>query len=115
MFLLDDGHDGRLEAISVLNKQNQTRSHGKTVAVQEMPRKVPRDTPSYYKSGSLRFGIETTKGRSDFFAALDADMIVEPDWVRSMVPRLLLDDELALACPPQVVSLDGYLPSTKQG
>lgn len=67
-------------------------------------RKIDYGQPSYFKAGNLRFGIEKSEHASgaDFFAGLDADMIIEVDWLRSMVPHLILDDKLALAATPQV-------------
>ena len=38
---------------------------------------------------------------SDYVAGLDADMIPEPDWLRVVLPHLLNDPRIALACPPQ--------------
>lgn len=38
---------------------------------------------------------------SEFIAGLDADMIPSPHWLRTMLPHLLCDPDVALACPPQ--------------
>lgn len=35
-------------------------------------------------------------------AALDADMIPDPKWLRALIPHLLKDENLALAQPTQV-------------
>ena len=105
IFVLDDGHDVELQH-----------------AVEKLVLKLPLDGPagppviylsrtvasgdvSYFKSGNLRFGIEQSQHlgtTSEFLAGLDADMIPEPDWLRRMVPHLLLQDKVALACGPQV-------------
>lgn len=57
----------------------------------------------YFKAGNLSFGLQETAklSESELFAALDADMIAEPDWLRKMVSHLILDNDLALAWPPQ--------------
>ncbi|USP77535.1 uncharacterized protein yc1106_04809 [Curvularia clavata] len=38
---------------------------------------------------------------SEFVAGLDADMIPEPHWLRTMMPHLVDDPDVSLACPPQ--------------
>ena len=40
--------------------------------------------------------------QAEIFASVDADMIVKPDWLTRMLPHLLLDENVALACPSQV-------------
>ena len=59
---------------------------------------------SYFKAGNLQFGIQEAMkvGISEYFASLDADMITEPDWLRRMLPYLLIDEQIALVNPPQV-------------
>jgi Glycosyl transferase family 2 len=62
--------------------------------------------PHHFKAGNLNYGVEEmhnmTGGPSEFIAALDADMIPERDWLRAIMPHLLIDEKMALACPPQV-------------
>ena len=41
-------------------------------------------------------------GGSAYLASLDADMIPDKGWLRAIVPHLILEDNLALACPTQV-------------
>jgi len=64
--------------------------------------------PHHFKAGNLNYGLEEmhsmTGGPSEFMAALDADMIPERDWLRAIMPHLLIDEKMALACPPQVCS-----------
>lgn len=64
--------------------------------------------PHHFKAGNLNFGIEETSKilgePGEFFAALDADMIPQPEWLRAMLPHLILDEDCGLACPPQVCS-----------
>lgn len=66
-------------------------------------KKIPGQQHSY-KSGNLRAGLEFTEalhGSSEFFAALDADMISEPDWLSRTVPHLINEENASLASPPQ--------------
>ena len=102
VFLLDDGHDERLrEAVSKLNTHLADRKKPQVVY---LSRKTEAWTKSFFKAGNLRYGIDEShwQGSSELLAGLDADMIPRSDWLRGMVPHLLLDDRLALACPPQV-------------
>ncbi|KAF7510767.1 hypothetical protein GJ744_005867 [Endocarpon pusillum] len=101
VFVLDDGHDkGLQQAVDVLSKQSAEKN-GPVLCY--LSRDLRPGDQSYFKAGNLRFGIEQTQrlGSSDYLASLDADMIPEPDWLRRMVPHLILDDAVALACPPQ--------------
>lgn len=67
--------------------------------------KLP-SVPHHFKAGNLNYGLEQTLsmegGRGEFVAALDADMIPEPHWLRAILPHMLSDERCALACPPQV-------------
>lgn len=38
---------------------------------------------------------------SEYVAGLDADMIPEPQWLRTMMPHLMDEPKMALVCPPQ--------------
>lgn len=62
--------------------------------------------PHHFKAGNLNFGLKETmtmKGEAgEFAAALDADMIPEPEWLRAILPHMIIDDRCGLACPPQV-------------
>jgi cellulose synthase/poly-beta-1,6-N-acetylglucosamine synthase-like glycosyltransferase len=62
--------------------------------------------PHHFKAGNLNYGLDEVHnmpgGASQFMAALDADMIPEQVWLRAIMPHLLIDDKMALACPPQV-------------
>lgn len=104
VFLLDDGHDEKLrDAITALNASLVGK--GKTRIIY-LARKTEVGIKSDFKAGNLRFGIEESErlGGSEFLAGLDADMIPESDWLRRMLPHLMLDEKLALAQPPQVQS-----------
>ena len=102
IFLLDDGHDERLrqaieELNMILHKQKRTR-------VFYLSRQVAAGARSYFKAGNLQYGINESHrlGSSEYIAGLDADMIPDSTWLRKMVPHLILDHGLAIACPPQV-------------
>lgn len=104
VFVLDDGKDDVLrEAVETWNKKtcsaNPSRLH-------YLSRPKKPGQKSHYKSGNLQYGIEETArmGGSAYLASLDADMIPGKDWLRAIVPHLILEDDLALACPPQVSS-----------
>jgi len=60
----------------------------------------------HFKAGNLNHGLqfvsELPGGASTYIAALDADMIPEPEWLRAVVAHLVIEPQLALACPPQV-------------
>jgi cellulose synthase/poly-beta-1,6-N-acetylglucosamine synthase-like glycosyltransferase len=62
--------------------------------------------PHHFKAGNLNYALEETKrlpgGAANFFAALDADMIPERDWLRALIPHMLIDSKCCMACPPQV-------------
>ncbi|KIX10523.1 uncharacterized protein Z518_01606 [Rhinocladiella mackenziei CBS 650.93] len=62
--------------------------------------------PHHFKAGNLNYGLDEVHnlpgGAAEFMAALDADMIPEQIWLRAVLPHLLLDDKMALACPPQL-------------
>lgn len=62
--------------------------------------------PHHFKAGNLNYGLDEVHtmpgGAAPFMAALDADMIPEQSWLRAVLPHMLLDDKMALACPPQL-------------
>ena len=102
VFLLDDGHDQELrQAIKKLNAK--LKDHKKPQVVY-LSREKKAGAKSFFKAGNLRYGIDESHrlGGSELLAGLDADMIPRVDWLRGMVPHLIFDDRLALACPPQV-------------
>ena len=102
VFVLDDGHDEKLrEAVEALSKQSSEKDGPQLWYIS---RRLKAAVKSYFKAGNLQYGIEETErlGGSEFLASLDADMIPESDWLRRMMPHLILENEMALACPPQV-------------
>ena len=104
VFVLDDGKSSDLEqAVGDFNER-QGRSLGLNPVVY-IARMKERGAPHHYKSGNLRHGIAASSlhGRSEFFAALDADMIVEHDWLSRIVPHILNDAGVALVSPSQLL------------
>lgn len=104
VLVLDDGHDEMLhEAIKILVKKS-TENAGPQIKY--LSRNLAPGVKSYFKAGNLQFGIEETRlwgGGSEYLASLDADMIPKPGWLRMMVPHLILEDALAMACPAPVI------------
>ena len=101
IFVLDDKKDAFLEQ---LVRDFQSKKEKPLITYLARPKS--QGIRHYYKGGNLRYGYEVSNDLdqgSEYFAALDADMITEPDWLRRVVPHLVLHDSLALACPPQVV------------
>ena len=103
VFVLDDGADQILrKAVEKVVIDLGTVS---SPIVKYLSRPKDLHTKTYFKSGNLRFGIENSQrlnGGSEYLAGLDADMIVEPDWLNKLVPHLILDDRVACVCCPQV-------------
>ena len=97
--VLDDANDEKLrQSIEMLNATYPN------VAYRSRP-KFP-GVPHHFKAGNLNYGLEVVEempgGASKFVAALDADMIPEQHWLRAIMPHMLEDEKLAMACPPQV-------------
>lgn len=65
-----------------------------------------KDVHHGFKAGNLNHGLSFVEGleggAAEYVAALDADMIVKPDWLRAILPHLVSDTQAGLACPPQV-------------
>ncbi|KXJ86517.1 glycosyl transferase [Microdochium bolleyi] len=62
--------------------------------------------PHHFKAGNLNYALDETArlpgGAANFFAALDADMIPERDWLRALIPHMLQDPKCCMTCPPQL-------------
>ncbi|PVI00767.1 glycosyltransferase family 2 protein [Periconia macrospinosa] len=54
-----------------------------------------------YKAGNLNHALHYSRHLPFPLTGLDADMIPEPHWLRTMMPHLIDDPDVALACPPQ--------------
>lgn len=107
VFVLDDARSSELEKMVETFKDNDFKQNLPSLTY--VARHKRPNIRHYFKAGNLRNGLEVTEklGQgSEYFAALDADMIAERNWLRQVVPHLILQDDLALACPPQVRSLN---------
>jgi hypothetical protein len=97
--LLDDGADSLLQ--EEIESMTETYPNLYYKAREKIPGK-----PHHFKSGNLNYGFEEVArmpgGAAQFAAALDADMIPEREWLRALMPHMLIDDKTALACPPQL-------------
>ncbi|CAF9917055.1 MAG: hypothetical protein HETSPECPRED_003091 [Heterodermia speciosa] len=116
VYVLDDGGSEELcSAIERLNLQIASRLT-EPAPIIYLSRKLGPGEHSHFKSGNLRFGIHESQTRfrersnrptdegeppDRFIACLDADMIPTRDWLRKMVPHMLLNDDLGIVCPPQ--------------
>jgi cellulose synthase/poly-beta-1,6-N-acetylglucosamine synthase-like glycosyltransferase len=105
VLILDDGADDRLKEAVCQLKQQKGSEHPELHYLSRA--KSPGPQP-FFKAGNLQFGLDQTKGQSEYFASLDADMIPDRDWLRRIIPHLMLDSSLALACPPQVSDMAPY-------
>ncbi|EON68177.1 hypothetical protein W97_07326 [Coniosporium apollinis CBS 100218] len=65
-----------------------------------------KGVPHHYKAGNLigGTGFVTTlrAGPAEYIAALDADMIPEPEWLRAIMAHMVIDPRMSLVCPPQL-------------
>ena len=65
-----------------------------------------KGVPHHFKAGNLTGGtnlvMKLEGGEAEYIAALDADMIPEPDWLRAIIAHMVHDPKMALVCPPQV-------------
>jgi len=53
-----------------------------------------------YKSGALNFALTVTDPRADLIAIVDADYLVDPDWLRCTAP-LFADEQVGFVQSPQ--------------
>ncbi|KAK5798484.1 hypothetical protein VI817_004774 [Penicillium citrinum] len=99
VIVLDDGKSVTLE--DSCNQIAMTNPNLYYMAREKIPGK-----PHHFKAGNLNYGLDQVHtlpgGASQFMAALDADMIPEQEWLRAVLPHLLVDPQMALACPPQL-------------
>lgn len=69
-------------------------------------REKVKGKPHHFKAGNLIAATEMVatlpEGPGEFIAALDADMIPEPEWLRTLTAHLVVDDRMSLVCPPQL-------------
>ena len=102
VFVLDDGQDDKLQ--SMIGALNEKLLRDRNQQVVYLRRVKDKGLDSFYKAGNLAFGIQESNSISgaELFAAVDADMIPDIDWLRRVVPYLILDDGMAMLCPGQV-------------
>jgi cellulose synthase/poly-beta-1,6-N-acetylglucosamine synthase-like glycosyltransferase len=98
IILLDDGGSEKLQTSMEHLKRKYPYAHYTSRKRPEFPD---------YKAGNLNHGLEYSASLSNhpfpFIAGLDVDMIVQPRWLRAMMPHLLEDPKLGMTCPPQVL------------
>lgn len=99
VILLDDGKSDHLK-----NVLEEMREGFQNLYYIRRP-KYP-GVPHHFKAGNLNYGLDAVHefpgGAAEYMAALDADMIPEQQWLRAVLPHMLLDDKMGLACPPQL-------------
>lgn len=103
IIVLDDGGDPELQA--AIDDVSQLYPN-----VYYTARHKTKGVPHHFKAGNLNHGLEFVTelpgGASTYIAALDADMIPEPEWLRAILAHLVIEPQLALSCPPQVCFFD---------
>jgi cellulose synthase/poly-beta-1,6-N-acetylglucosamine synthase-like glycosyltransferase len=95
----DDGADPVLrEAVIALREQHANLFYWARTKV--------KGKPHHFKAGNLIAATEMVtrlpSGAGEFIAALDADMIPEPHWLRTLMAHMVIDDKMSLVCPPQL-------------
>jgi cellulose synthase/poly-beta-1,6-N-acetylglucosamine synthase-like glycosyltransferase len=107
VFVLDDGHDNGLQ--QAIKELGSTQLDGRA-KVHYLSRTLRPGAKSFFKAGNLQYGIDEScrLGSSEFIAGLDADMIPEAQWLRKMVPHLIMSDTNGIAVNPQVSSCFGH-------
>ncbi|KAG4027879.1 hypothetical protein MFRU_026g00600 [Monilinia fructicola] len=97
--VLDDGKDPELEkAVNDLSLEYPNVYYHARIKI--------KGVPHHFKAGNLtggtNFVLDLEGGEAEFIAPLDADMIPEPDWLRAIIAHMVIDDKMALVCPPQL-------------
>ncbi|TGO28435.1 hypothetical protein BPAE_0027g00020 [Botrytis paeoniae] len=97
--VLDDGKDPELEkAVNDLSLEYPNVYYHARIKI--------KGVPHHFKAGNLtggtNFVVDLEGGEAEFIAALDADMIPEADWLRAIIAHMVIDDKMALVCPPQL-------------
>lgn len=111
VLVLDDGRDPEL-CQRVQELERWARANG-FAQVKYLSREAKKGIKSFFKAGNLNYGISTGAGEtpSEYFAALDCDMIPEPDWLRKSVGHLIMDQKIGMTVVPQVNL--GFLSKTR--
>jgi cellulose synthase/poly-beta-1,6-N-acetylglucosamine synthase-like glycosyltransferase len=99
VLILDDGKSDHLKTVA-----EDLRETFPNIYYIRRP-KFP-GVPHHFKAGNLNNGLDTVHtlpgGAGEYMAALDADMIPEQCWLRAILPHLIMDEKMGLACPPQL-------------
>ncbi|KXJ86555.1 glycosyltransferase family 2 protein [Microdochium bolleyi] len=99
VIILDDGKSAELEQMALEAAKTWPNLF-------YMSREKKPGVPHHFKAGNLNYGLDQITqmpgGTAEFVGALDADMIPEPHWMRALLPHLLSDRKVAMACPPQL-------------
>ena len=106
VLVLDDGRDPELcRRVRLL--EEWARASGLAQVKYLSREEARKGTKSFFKAGNLNYGISAGVGEkpSDYFAALDCDMIPESDWLRNSVGHLILDEKIGMTVVPQVISV----------
>lgn len=99
VIVLDDGADAQLrDTIEKMGERYPNLHYRARIKI--------KGQPHHFKAGNLNYGITETNempgGGAELIAALDADMIPEAHWLRATIPHLIVNPQVALACPPQL-------------
>ena len=95
----DDGADSQVrDSIEILRETYPNLMY--------WARQKVKGKPHHFKAGNLIAATEMVAtlpdGPGEFIAALDADMIPESEWLRTLMAHLVIDDRMSLVCPPQL-------------
>ena len=97
IMVLDDGKDAELQRAI------------ENLAATQFPNLSYHSRPILgkdFKAGNMNFGLEETLkmagGASEYTGSIDADMIPEENMLRALVPHLLFDKRMSMACAPQL-------------
>ena len=97
IMVLDDGKDAELQ--SAIENLAATQFPNLSYHSRPIPGKD-------FKAGNMNFGLEETMkmagGASEYTGSIDADMIPEENMLRALVPHLLFDKKMSMACAPQL-------------
>jgi cellulose synthase/poly-beta-1,6-N-acetylglucosamine synthase-like glycosyltransferase len=99
IIVCDDGADPELKsAVEALQPDYPNLYYHARVKV--------KGKPHHFKAGNLIAATEMVTslpgGAGEYIAALDADMIPEPEWLRAIMAHMVIDPKMALVCPPQL-------------
>ncbi|KAJ1512387.1 hypothetical protein HMI55_006258 [Coelomomyces lativittatus] len=91
IYVCDDGKDAALKTW-VENEQTVNGTN-----VRYICRVKPSDQPHHAKAGNINHALTLTS--SEFVSILDADMLIRPDFLRSMLAQFASNDIAFVQCP----------------